>query len=331
MRILLTGATGLVGSALCPLLRSRGHELRALVRSTSDAAGVDLARIEVVRGNLLERESLAGAVRGVDAVIHAAGVLLDRDEESMRRVNVDGTHALLDAIRASGSRPRFVHVSTIAAGGFGTSQHPLREDQSPRPATTCGRTRLEAEEVVREHASRLSCTSLRLPLVYGPRDRLLPPLYRLIAFGLRPMPERGEVEMSLVFVEDAAEAVALVVEKDRTSHPAYYLSQGRPVAWRRLCSAIEAALGRSVSFPVSVGRSLLARAEGLLDRAPFLPRSVEHRLPPDLCPDLARLLLGRGLVCDGSLISEETGWTARTGLEAGLGRTMAWLRDHGRL
>jgi nucleoside-diphosphate-sugar epimerase len=328
MKILVTGATGLLGSALCPVLRQAHHEVRAMVRSTSDRALVDTRGMELVRGNVLEPGSLLGAVRDVDAVVHAAAALPGRSVEALRRVIVDGTHALLDALRQHAPSARLVHISSVTAGGFGTSQHPLREDMVPRPATSYGRTRLEAEEVVREHGRRGPATILRMCTLYGPRDRLLPPLYRSIAFGLTPLPDAGDMELSLLHADDAARAVARLLETPEPLDPVYYVADDRPVSWKRMCGVIQATLRRSVSVPVVIGRGLLVRAEALLELSSRLPRRLERRIPDALCPDTIRLLLGRGLVCDGTALRERTGWVPQNDLSRGMRRTLAWFRDH---
>lgn len=328
MKILVTGATGLLGSALCPALRDAGHEVRAMVRQTSETDLVDTSDISIVTGNLLEPESLAAATRGVDVVLHTAASILVRDEEAIRRVNVDGTYALVDALRRGPGRPRLVYASSIAAGGFGTSQHPLREDMIPRPATTFGRTRLEAEEIVRTASTHLDCTVLRFSTLYGPRDRLLPPLYRLIAFGITPLPEEGAMELSMLHADDGARAVARFLEIRRPARETYYVSDDRPVPLKRLCGVIQAALGRRVSVPVRLSRSALVRAESLLERVETLPGVIESLIPQALSPDIARLLLGRGLVSDGSAFRQETGWSPRQDLVQGMRRTIAWFREH---
>lgn len=328
MKILVTGATGLLGSTLCPALRDAGHDVRAMVRQTSSTDHADMQGLEIVTGNMLEPDSLAHATEGVDVVLHAAAAILGRDEEAIRKVNVDGTYSLVDVLLRSSPRPRLVYISSIAAGGFGTSQHPLREDMIPRPATTYGRTKLEAEEVVREHAARLGSTVLRFSTLYGPRDRFFHVLYRLIAFGVTILPDDGSMEMSLMHVDDAARAVVRLLEVEKPGRDTYYVADDRPVPFKRLCGVIQAALRRSVSVPLRINRPALGRAGGLIDRLGSLPHGVERRVPQGVCPDLVRLLMGRGLVCDGSLFREHTGWSPRLDLTRGMKRTITWFKDH---
>jgi nucleoside-diphosphate-sugar epimerase len=329
MKILITGATGLLGSALGPALRDAGHEVRALVRFTSRTELQDLRGIETVHGNVMEPASLVDAVRGVDAVVHAAAAILGRDEESLRRVNVDGTYALLDAMTRADEGTRLVHVSSIAAGGFGTSSHPLDERMSPRPATHYGRTKLEAEELVREHGRRRPVTVLRFCTLYGPRDRFFPLLYRLIGLGLTPVLDDGELSMSLLHVSDAARAVMTVLGRDGPSpRPVWYVSSDAAVSWRRFCGVIESALGRRMSVPIPLPRGLLNRAEPLLERLADLPPAMEDRIPAGLCADLVRLLTGSGLVCDSTAFARATGWRPTVDIEDGVRETVRWHREH---
>jgi len=112
---LVTGATGFIGSAVVRALLADGQRVRALVRPGTPASQLDSAGVEVVRGDLLDAESLRAAVDGVDGVFHVAGAYQywARDPSVLYRVNVDGTEALLEAARRAGVR-RVVHTSTVA-------------------------------------------------------------------------------------------------------------------------------------------------------------------------------------------------------------------------
>ena len=111
MKILLTGATGKVGSRLTKRLAQRGDQVRALVRDEARAAGLRDDRIELVEGDLLEADSLAAAVRGVDAVVHCAAFFRGATPEQAHAVNDLGTQNLASAARAASVR-RFIFTST---------------------------------------------------------------------------------------------------------------------------------------------------------------------------------------------------------------------------
>src|SRR5262245_2460229 len=119
MKVLVTGATGFLGSHVADLLCERGHEVRALVRKTSDTRRLKGRGSELVIGSLEQGDGLEDAVRDVDGIVHAAGVVKARSPEEFHEVNAGGTARLLDAVRRV--RPkirRFVYVSSLAAHGF---------------------------------------------------------------------------------------------------------------------------------------------------------------------------------------------------------------------
>ena len=118
MKVLLTGGTGQLGAALARALVARGDEVRALVRDPARAEGLKAAGCALVRGDVTAPESLAAATAGVEAVMHAAGVISywGGRRAEVFKVNVEGTRSLLDASAASGVR-RFVYTSSIASLG----------------------------------------------------------------------------------------------------------------------------------------------------------------------------------------------------------------------
>jgi uncharacterized protein YbjT (DUF2867 family) len=148
MKVLVTGASGFIGQALVPRLASRGHEVRALARHAEGVAA--RPHVEPFRGDLLDPASLERAAEGMDAIVHLACATGIAHNAQVRRVNVDGTRALLDAAQRHNVR-RFVFVSTISA---------TRERMGPY-----GRTKKEGEAMV-AHAG-LEWITVRPSLVYG--------------------------------------------------------------------------------------------------------------------------------------------------------------------
>jgi nucleoside-diphosphate-sugar epimerase len=139
MKALVTGATGFVGSHLVEALRSRGHQVTALVRSPSKAAALEPLGVRLVPGDLDDAGSLARAVEGQDLVFHVAGLVAAKDEREFVRVNRDGTASLV-AAAARARVGRFVYVSSMAAGGPAGKGRPLTGAEPPRPVTGYGRS-----------------------------------------------------------------------------------------------------------------------------------------------------------------------------------------------
>lgn len=178
--VLLTGATGLVGSRSLPHLIEAGFECRALVRRDVDLPPGTVA----VRGDLSEPDSLHAATEGVDAVVHLAALFRTDDKDAIWRANLDGTRHLVDAVRARSPRARFVMTSTGNVYDADATR-PALETDTCSPTQAYPASKVAAEQVLRE--SGLTWTILRLPFVYGDGDGHLASLGGLAArFGLHP-------------------------------------------------------------------------------------------------------------------------------------------------
>jgi nucleoside-diphosphate-sugar epimerase len=178
--VLLTGATGLVGSRLLPRLVDAGLETRALLRrDTGLPAGVT-----GVRGDLDDPGSLREAVEGIDAVIHLAALFRTEDEDAIWRANRDGTRHLIDAVSAHAPQARVVMASTSNVYAADATR-PGREDDSVAPTAAYPASKVAAEALLRD--SGLTWSILRLPFVYGDGDGHLEMMPALAPrFGLHP-------------------------------------------------------------------------------------------------------------------------------------------------
>jgi UDP-glucose 4-epimerase len=213
MRVLITGATGKVGSRLVKRLALRGYDIRALVRDPGRAAGLRAQRVEIMRGDLLDHSSLESAVKGVDAVVHCATVFFQGDSsEQADALNELGTERLAELARDAGVK-RFVFTSTGLvygdnAGGI------LHEDNVcvPPPGYFAGKL---ATERVLAAVNGLDVRILRLPFVYGDGDGHIEEVAPRMR-GYRP----GR-RVSIGHHADIAQAVALVLEAASPSYRIY--------------------------------------------------------------------------------------------------------------
>ncbi len=180
MRLLLTGATGLVGSRLLPRLGVDGIECRALVRGDAELP----PGVEGIRGDLADRGTLGAAVDGVDAVVHLAALFRTPDEDAIWRANLDGTRTLVTALQERAPRARIVMSSTSNVYDADAAR-PALETDACSPTAAYPASKLAAEQVLRD--SGLTSAVLRLPFVYGEGDGHLASLSELAPrFGLHP-------------------------------------------------------------------------------------------------------------------------------------------------
>ena len=174
MNVLVTGATGLVGGAVVAELLARGHQVRALVRATSDLSNLDPARVELVRGDVLDAPSVKEALRGCDAVIHSAGLAdLRADKKKLFAINAGGVEVVLGAALAGGIQRAVLTSSTAVLGGSSVPR--VMEEETTSSAETLGLhyfvSKKRGEDTAFDLAARgLPLVVVRPSFVLGPGD-----------------------------------------------------------------------------------------------------------------------------------------------------------------
>ncbi|WP_426732587.1 NAD-dependent epimerase/dehydratase family protein [Myxococcus faecalis] len=212
MKILVTGATGKVGSRLSQRLAERGHDVRALVREPTRAVFPKEARVEIAQGDLLDAGSLVPAVRGVDAVVHCAAFFRGATPEQAHAVNDLGTQHLAAAARAA-SVKRFIFTSTGLVHGS-TGGRLVSEEDSCAPTLAYPVSKLAAERFLLG-VEGLDVRVLRLPFVYGDGD----PHIEEVVPMMRGFP--AAQRMSIAHHADVAQAVARLLEAPSPAHRIY--------------------------------------------------------------------------------------------------------------
>jgi len=320
MRALVTGATGFVGSHLADVLRQRGDEVTALVRSPAKARALLAGGAKVIAGDLYDTGALQRAAERQDVVYHVAGLVAARDEAEFLRANRDGTRNVVTASEGAGV-PRFVLVSSLAAAGPAQRGAPLSGHEVPKPVTAYGRSKLAAEEVVK--ASALRWSVVRPPLVYGPRDREILKVFRLARLRIAPVFGDGAQELSAVHAEDLARALIAVAVTTAAISQTYIACHPEVFTTRDFGNAVGASMGRSVAtvrIPEPIGRALLT----LTETAATLARQTTI-----LTTDKAHEFFQPAWTGDPGPLTRDTGWQAAYDLTRGLGHTYQWYREAG--
>jgi nucleoside-diphosphate-sugar epimerase len=241
MKLLVTGASGFVGSHVARAASRRGDQVRCLVRATSDLSLLGGVEAERVAGDLIDAGSLSAAVTGVDAVVHCAAITSEAapDFALSLRTNVTGTQHLVDACTGAGV-PRFVLVSTQSA----------TEDNSG----AYGKTKLQAERVVA--ASGLDWTILRPSTVYGPGARgLFAKIGRYVTvLPCVPVIGGGRQRFRPIHVDDLVTAILRSLELDVTIGRRYDLGGRDGVSFAQFIDGVGDVVGkRRVKIPIPTG------------------------------------------------------------------------------
>jgi nucleoside-diphosphate-sugar epimerase len=270
MEVLVTGATGFVGSHLVDYLAAQGARVRAMVRHSSDTHHLTRPGVQLVPGDLADQETLIAAVKGVDIVFHAAALLsTGHTASAILEINLTGTENLLKACTVQ-SVGRFVFFSSGSV--YGLSPATLIDEQTPQvPTDAYGRSKALAEASVRHHGEvhGLKYSILRPCRIYGERDeRFTARLLRLLRGPIIAVAPDGRPHYNLVHASDVAAAALLAGQHSRAVGEAFNITDGRGASLRQMSEILQNLKDRKqlvVQVPQGVLR--FARVARALSRA----------------------------------------------------------------
>lgn len=314
MTILITGADGFVGAALCDRLRNEVIPLRGVVRRLKPPLDSDQNMAAV--GDISARTDWSSALQDVTEVVHLAARMHLMNESSpdliseFRRVNVEGTASLARKAAAHGVR-RFVFLSSIKVNGELTGAgQPFTATDAPSPEDPYGVSKCEAEQMLWQIATEtgMEVVVLRPPLVYGPgvKGNFIR-LMRVIDKQL-PLPLGAiQNQRSLIYLDNLVDAIRVCLTHPKAAGKTFLVSDGEDVSTPELIRRVAAALGRRpLLLPIPV--SWMKWAGAFLGK-----RAAVDRLLGSLCVDMIPL-------------REELGWNPPYTMQAGLEATAQWYR-----
>ncbi len=246
MKVLITGATGLLGGHLIKELQERGEQIRALVLPVENADKLTAQGVEVVRGDITDASTLAPAVKDVDLIFHLAGMMgVWRPLSDYRLVNVTGSENLYKAARAAGVR-RFVHTSSHTVYGLGhgrflTEDDPLRPDPDPYSLT-----KAEGDRAIRRLMpdSNVETVILRPGTFFGPGDRLhFGRMAQKMTNGKGVIVGRGNNALPFCYVTDVVQGFLLAAYHKNAPGNVYNITNDRPLTQQEMFNAIADAVG----------------------------------------------------------------------------------------
>lgn len=326
MKVLVTGATGFVGSHVVDALRASEHDVSFIARSTSNLRWLEGSGAVRVDGSLFDVGSLRAAVADVDIIIHVAGLTAAKNEAEFRKGNRDATKNLLDAVRAY--RPqlqRFVHISSGAVVGPSPSPEQAVDERSPlHPITAYGRTKKEAEDEVIAAGGDIPFTIVRPPAVYGPRDSAILTFFQSVARGIAPIIGFDEKQVSLIHARDLARGIVLAASSPAAVGQTYFITSERFYTWPHIAAVTAAVMGRKSVLKPRLPHALvlgIAGIVGALGKLAGKPPVLDYEKGIDITrpywvfsPEKAR---------------RELGFREQLTLEEGIRETVTWYRDRG--
>ncbi|CAN5752926.1 NAD(P)-dependent oxidoreductase [soil metagenome] len=310
-RVLITGATGFVGSHITETLLQAGYEVVCGARDPNRPRWLSGLSVEIVHLDLDRPANLQSTLEGVDTVVHAAGITRARRPADYERVNAVGTRRLASGARESGVR-RFVQISSLAARG---------PDGLPHPASAYGWSKRRAEAQLLACSGDMETVILRPAAVYGPRDADLLPLFKMAKRGWLVLPS-GPGLLQPVYVTDVAGAALAAVRGSYVGSGSFPIAGPELYSWEQVVRSLEKAVGRDISvLRISEGSLVFGGrvAESVAKLAGSVPVFDRRR-----AEDLAVYTW----TCDVSETERALGWRANTMLQEGLEFTARWYEKN---
>jgi nucleoside-diphosphate-sugar epimerase len=241
MKVLITGATGLLGGYLLRALLQREEQIRALVLPVENAEKLIEQGVEVMRGDVTDGSTLASAVKDIDVLFHLAGMMgVDRSFADYHLVNVTGSENLYRAAQAAGVR-RFVHTSSHTAYGLGYGQFLTEKDALRPDPDSYSLTKAEGDRLIRRLmlSSGMETVILRPGTFFGPGDRLhFGRIAQRMKNGKGVIIGRGDNALPFCYVTDVVQGFLLAAYHEKAPGNVYNISNDHPLTQQELFNAI---------------------------------------------------------------------------------------------
>jgi len=262
--VVVTGASGLVGTHLCRQLVEAGWKVRGIVRDSAKAAvRLGELKLEIHEADIRDAEAMRSALSGAGGLVHLAAIAIEKPGESYEATNTDATSIILGAARTAGVR-RIIYMSQNGASS--SSRYRFL------------RSKGVAEDTV--VTSELQWTVLKPSVIFGPEDEFVNVLARLVRLSpvFFPLPGGGVARFQPIAVDDVARAVRKSLEDTATIRSTYTIGGSTPLTLKEMTERILVAMNTSrilVKAPVSALRPLIAIGEKVLPRPPVTTGLLE--------------------------------------------------------
>jgi dihydroflavonol-4-reductase len=335
-RVLVTGATGFIGSNLTTRLVERGDDVTCLVREGSNLAKLEPLGVRFARGDVRSAGRVRSAVEGVDVVYHLAGLVTAFRQSDLVAVNTDGFRNVAAACAARTTSPTLVAISSLAAAGPSPPDRPRTESDPARPVSHYGRAKRAAEMIAADFAARVPITIVRPPIVFGEGDLNLRNTFRAIfRYGVHVALGVAPKRYSLIHVRDLVDALILCSERGSRLDACAECAAHSPRGYYFVATDEQptfAELGRLIGNCLGRQRVRILRSSGptwLVLAAALAEVGARLRGTPYIFNfDKAREALAGNWTCSSQAIRRELGFALQIPFLDRLRQTSDWYLRH---
>lgn len=320
-KVLITGASGFIGSRLRDALVASGSDVVAIRRPGSPPSTIGRS-VQAEYGRVADLERVVRAEKP-DYLLHVAGVTKGTSYDDFQRGNVMPTRNLLDAVRREHPNiKRFVFVSSLVSYGPSATSAPHCEQDPPRPIEHYGQSKLEAEQLVEDEAGGVPWTIVRPSGVYGPGDVDYFNLFKSAMLGWNLFFGNRARCMSIIYVDDCIRGIILASQHQKSVGRGYFLTSDEQVTWEQFQSEVVRAVGRPVRTLSLPEQLVTAAAIGgeIASRIDKKPRLLNLQK--------AKMGAQQAWTCVGDAARRDFGFVAEVDLAEGIRRTHEWYVDN---
>jgi len=318
--VLITGATGFIGSHTAELLLKQDYRVFGIIRDSSRAKALPDG-VESVVCPLFEPDSIIDLLKNADYFVHIAGLTKALNRKDFYNVNAESTKIWLKSLSIHSTHlKKFVLISSQAATR--PSSEPIDETVEPTPLTDYGKSKILAEKYAKNFMDKIPITIIRPPAVFGPRDKDIFFYFKLASKGILPLVGDPDRKFSAIYVEDLASAILLAMVNPKSAGEIFFVTDGEIHTWREFAEQVGSAIDRKKIKIHLPGISLWVAAffDEIFSFILRKPALLSFQKIPELLSPW---------VADSSKIENMLGFKPKYDLKAAVAKTTKWYRDNG--
>ena len=322
LKVLITGATGFIGSHLVDLLLEKQYEIYCLVRKSSDLTWLKDKNITLVNFENLNNNS--DFLESLDYVYHIAGQIAGKSYDDYYKSNVEFTKKLIELFYDKPNNlKRFLFMSSQTASGPAVSKNSIvDENYKANPITAYGKSKLEAEKVVLNYCDKIPVTIIKAPAVYGPRDKSTLPIFKMVDSGIKAIFGSKTKYFSSIFVSDLIEGTVLAAESEKSKNETYIINENI-YTWEQTLETISKVMSKKRFLRFRIPDSLLlflGYLSGFLGRLFNSNPVFNYEKSLDIVQDY--------WICSSDKIKNDLSFIPKTNLESGFEATYNWYKKN---
>lgn len=325
MKVLVTGATGFIGSHVADLLINMGHDVVCTVRKSSNLRWLEGKKVSIEQLPALDDLHVQKIFSNLDAVYHIAGATFARNYDEFYKSNALATQELIEQVyKYSPNLSRFVYMSSFTVTGPADSlENPVDEKTIPKPLTAYARSKLAGEEIVLSYKEKIPVTIIKAPAVFGPRDTAIYSIFKTAKLGLGTLIGLDKKYLNLIYGLDLARGSIMAGMSEKAIGESYFLADDKIYNWDELIQIIKDSLNKKLFLKLRIPDKLVL---GLGSTTEYFGKFLSK--PPIFNRDKAIDFTQKYWICSSRKAHEELGFKCEYTIPEAIQHTVDWYKQN---